>query len=215
MKFSHFTVVSCRHCHSAKWSCGLSWPNKPDFRCAAPRTLYLQGKHHRSKKCWSSDLASSRVSSVSVYYLTTQPAGVTLQLRSNKKVCWDVICKAPYLFLNWRSYRGSIHISIFLQIPIDSQLQSTHFAVCVCAECVVSRWGCVCVCVCVCGWMRARSLQPLSGIGSGVGRCGNHSIFFYRCNHRTVTPTWTTPGNKEATERKEKERPAVMNLIRS
>lgn len=56
-------------------------------------------------------------------------------------------------------------------------------------------------------------------------RCGLtwEPLDFYLCNHRMVTPTWTSPGNKEATERREKESLwslptptfAVMNLIRS
>lgn len=80
-----------------------------------------------------------------------------------RRICWDVIGRAVL------PAHGSLHVCL---------LASESKPIFSCGASVFPCWLCR-----VCGltsrasrWMLAHSLQLLSGIGSGVGRCGNHSI---------------------------------------
>ena len=204
------TVVSCCFAVTVN-SNATTWVGWTSWFSVVPTVLPTNNKHSLYLQ-WNSTGGKSadpltRHQRASASVFTTWHAARSARLLvlqdeiKEKEVCWYVISRAFYLCgaLTFKAVTG-LSVSVF-----SSESQSfsaavhTHFPFCVCAECVVWLWGCVDGCT-----------HTLSAaVKWNWFRCGSmwEPLDFYLCNHRTVTPTWTAPGNKEATERREKENP--------
>lgn len=159
----------------------------------------------------------------------TQPAtqssssGVTVPMRSKRKFAgmWSV---KLFIYAAYRLNKlESINIQSSLTVgqPISVFSLWIPINVSICSPRDTLRWMCGLTSR-VCGWMHARSLQLLSGIGSGVGRCENHSISI--C---VITERWLLHEPLQETKKPQREKRkrvsahalpillALMNLIRS
>lgn len=135
------------------------------IRCFLVASIHLQGNFSQEGGKSADLLTGHQPSSASVFTTRHHPSSVLSLSGANeiRRICWDVFGRAV------SPAHGLVHVCLLASESKPVFSYSASVSLCwLCRVCgLTSRasW-----------WMLAHSLQLLSGIGSGVGRCGNHSI---------------------------------------